>query len=167
MTSPIPPAFDPSVRSRSRSPYRAVAMLLIVATVVGVALVGRYRASIAGEPAAPTQAAVTDTAARAPRGQRVRIRVLNTTTTRGLARRATMVLREFGYDVVDFDSDPRVRRTTTVIRSHTGHDDWGARVRRALGAGDVQAAAADSSRYVDFTVLIGSDWKPPTQPFRP
>ena len=79
MTSPIPPAFDPPVRSRSRSPYRAVAMLLIVATVVGVSLVGRYRASIAGVPAAPTQAAVTDTAARAPRGQRVRIRVLNTT----------------------------------------------------------------------------------------
>jgi hypothetical protein len=27
--------------------------------------------------------------------------------------------------------------------------------------------STDTSRYVDFTVLVGHDWQPPAQPLRP
>lgn len=109
---------------------------------------------------------LADTMAHAPKGTRIRVRVLNTTSTRGLAKRVTFSLRDFGYDVVDFDSDLKAARAGTVILSHTGHDAWAQRLRRALGTGSVQATS-DSSRYVDFTVLVGSDWKAPPQSFRP
>ena len=38
---------------------------------------------------------------RAPDGVRIRVQVLNATKTRGLARRATMLLRDRGFDVVE------------------------------------------------------------------
>jgi hypothetical protein len=104
--------------------------------------------------------------ARAPVGSRIRVRVLNATGTRGLAKRVTFVLRDFGYDVVDFDSDRGPTRNQTVVLSHTGHTEWAQRLRRALGTGTIETRA-DSLRYVDFTVLIGSDWKAPPQSFRP
>jgi hypothetical protein len=139
---------------------------LVVCLVVGGALAGWFRASQASEVIAAPQATLADTAARAPKNVRVRVRVLNATTTKGLAKRVTFALRDFGYDVVDFDTDPKSRRTTTAILSHTGHADWALRLRRALGTGAIETRA-DSLRYVDFTVLVGSDWKAPPQSFRP
>src|SRR5688500_15629435 len=38
---------------------------------------------------------------RAPAGVRIRVRVLNATRRRGLARRATFMLRDRGFDVVE------------------------------------------------------------------
>lgn len=150
-------------RSFRRTPAAhaaAAAALFIVALLVTV------QQSNAREPDHGAQPAVTDTSARAPKGTRIRVRVLNGTTTRGLAKRVTFVLRDFGYDVVDYDTDNQGRRTETVIRSHTGHDEWAQRLRRAVGTGDI-TASKDSSRYVDFTVVVGSDWKAPPQSFRP
>jgi hypothetical protein len=127
---------------------------------------GWFRASDATEAPPAIQAVMSDTLARAPAGVRIRVRVLNTTKTRGLAKRASAVLRDFGYDVVDYDSEAASASSKTRILSHTGHDAWAQRLRRAIGVGGVEVRA-DSLRYVDFTVLIGSDWKPPTQAFRP
>lgn len=138
---------------------------VIVLVVVAGAIAGRFRASDATEPPAAQPPAPTDTSARAPVGVRVRVRVLNATTTRGLAKRATFALRDFGYDVVDFDN-VKTKRETTVVLSHTGHDAWAQRLRKALGVGSIEASS-DSLRFVDFTVLVGRDWKPPTQSFRP
>jgi len=115
---------------------------------------------------ADAQTARGDSLSRAPSGTRVRVRVLNGTLTRGLAKRATFLLRDLGYDVVDYDTDTKARRTETVIRSHTGHAEWAERLRRALGTGTIDVRS-DSSRFVDFTVVIGSDWKAPPQSFRP
>ena len=140
-----------------------VAIVLIVAAG---ATAGWYQASHATEPPTLPQAAVTDTLARAPVGVRIRVRVLNTTTTRGLAKRATAVLRDFGYDVVDYDTEQKSRGAPTRIISHTGHAEWAQRLRRAVGVGAIETRP-DSLRYVDFTVLIGRDWKAPAQPFRP
>ena len=109
---------------------------------------------------------LSDSSARAPVDTRVRVRVINTTTTRGLARRATMLLRDFGYDVVDFDTESRRRRATTLIQVHTPQDDVPDRVRRVLGAGTVETVP-DSLRYLDLTILLGRDWQPPSQPLRP
>jgi hypothetical protein len=97
---------------------------------------------------------------------RVRVRVVNATTTRGLARRATLLLRDFGYDVVDFDTDTRRQSITTVIEVHTGGTDAADRIRRVLGVGNI-TAVADSLRFLDVTVVIGRDWQPPAQPLRP
>ena len=124
------------------------------------------RETIAANSLAVRQAARPDSMARAPKGSRIRVRVLNTTSTKGLARRMTFVLRDLGYDVVDFDSDRRSTRTSTLILSHTAHAEWAQRLRRAVGMGAVETRS-DSLRYVDFTVLIGRDWKPTPQPFRP
>ncbi|MCC6243129.1 MAG: LytR C-terminal domain-containing protein [Gemmatimonadaceae bacterium] len=142
---------------------RAIALAsLTLATAIAVSV----QATSAREPDRISQVAATDSSARAPKGTRVRVRVLNGTTTRGLAKRVTFVLRDFGYDVVDFDTDVEGRRAVTVIRSHTGHSDWAQRLRRAVGTGDI-TTSKDSSRYVDFTVVVGSDWKAPAQSFRP
>jgi hypothetical protein len=107
-----------------------------------------------------------DSLSRAPAGARVRVRVLNGTATRGLAKRATFLLRDLGYDVVDYDTDAKAKRSETLIRSHTGHTEWAERLRRALGTGTVENRP-EGSRYVDFTVFLGSDWKAPAKSFRP
>lgn len=145
---------------------RPVRSAVVVILSVAAALAGSVQRSSAHESDGAAQVAVTDSSARAPKGTRIRVRVLNGTTTRGLAKRVTFVLRDFGYDVVDYDTDNTGQRAATVIRSHTGHDEWAQRLRRAVGTGDV-IASKDSSRYVDFTVVVGSDWKAPPQSFRP
>ena len=77
-------------------------LVLAIALVVSIgALVARYR--VDGEAGTPPRDSlrtlVLDTSARAPDGVRVRVRIINTTSSRGLAKRATSVLRDFGYDV--------------------------------------------------------------------
>lgn len=144
-------------------------LVLFIVLAVGIgALLARYRVD-AAEHALPQdslKALVLDTSARAPDGVRIRVRVINTTSTHGLAKRATFTLRDFGYDVVDYDGDVKSPRKATLIVSHTGHEEWAQRLQRALGTGTIEARA-DTLRYVDFTVLLGSDWTPPPQPFRP
>ncbi len=109
----------------------------------------------------------TDQDARAPDHVRIRVRVVNATNTNGLARRATLLLRDLGYDVVDYDTDSRHPRLQTVVMSHTGHGEWAERMRRAMGATTSAESRPDSLRFVDLSVYVGSDWKAPTQPLRP
>lgn len=100
-----------------------------------------------------------------PAGTRIRVEVLNATQVRGLGRRATLYLRDLGFDVVRFAGDTS-RRDTTLVLDRTGHPEWAALMSKALGGAPVQAKA-DSSRYVDVTVLVGSSWRPPAKPFYP
>ena len=102
---------------------------------------------------------------RAPEGVRVRVEVLNATTTPRLAMAATRVLRDRGFDVVA-TGNHSIRRDTTVVLDRTGHADWARLVAGALHAGVVQTRP-DTSRYVDVTVLLGADWSPPSKPFDP
>ena len=90
----------------------------------------------------------------------------------GLAKRATSVLRDHGFDVVEYESEKRkTPRASTVVQTHTGHADWSNRIIRVLGTSAVESRPdslhPDSSRYVDVTVLLGLDWKAPPQAFRP
>lgn len=162
----LPSLPEPDVAAPRSRLGRNIAIGLVLIVVSTAAVASRYQASIASEPPASAQVLISDTAARAPVNTRIKVRVLNTTNTRGLARRATTVLRDFGYDVVDFDTDQRTKRSSTLILSHRGHTEWAQRLRRALGTGAIEAST-DSLRHVDFTVLIGSDWKAPAQAFRP
>lgn len=103
--------------------------------------------------------------ARAPDGVRIKVQVLNATKTRGLARRATMHLRDRGFDVVDVGTDPNARDSILVL-DRSGHPEWAKLVARALGGGQV-LSRPDSSRYLDVTVLLGGAWRPPPEPFYP
>jgi hypothetical protein len=100
-----------------------------------------------------------------PDNVRIKVEVLNASGQRGLARRATFALRDAGFDVVRFANDP-VRRDSTLVLSRSGRDDWADLVARALGGARVESRP-DSARYLDVTVLLGADWRPPAKPFHP
>ena len=102
--------------------------------------------------------------ARAPEGVRIKVEVFNGTRTKGLARRATLFLRDQGFDVVGSGTDAE-QRATTVVYDRSGHPDWAARVGRAMNAPVV--TLPDSSRYLDVTVVLGANWRPPPLPFHP
>ncbi|MFN2566212.1 MAG: LytR C-terminal domain-containing protein [Gemmatimonadaceae bacterium] len=130
----------------------------IVATVAAIA--GVAGTLFVARPApAPTSRAV------APHGVRIRVQVLNATPTRGLARRATVFLRDRGFDVVDVATAPHARDSTLVL-DRSGHPSWAELVARALGGARVESRP-DSSRYLDVTVFVARDWTPPSEPFYP
>ncbi|HJU89646.1 MAG TPA: LytR C-terminal domain-containing protein [Gemmatimonadaceae bacterium] len=137
----------------------AAGALLVIVLAAGVYVY----ASRAADEARPTAPYGPD--ARAPQGVRIRVEVLNATKTRGLARRATMHLRDRGFDVV-FTGTSREQRDTTLVVDRTAHPDWARLVGLAMGGAPVEARP-DSSRHVDVTVLIGSTWRPPAEPFYP
>ena len=133
----------------------AMVTLAIVAIVAGAAAMrsrGGVRAAVGGFD-------------RAPDSVRVRVQVLNATTTRGLARRATMLLRDHGFDVVETGTVSDARDTTLVL-DLSGHPDWARRVARLIGPARIEARR-DSSRYLDIAVVLGATWRPPAQPFYP
>ncbi|MEO5590192.1 MAG: LytR C-terminal domain-containing protein [Gemmatimonadaceae bacterium] len=97
-------------------------------------------------------------------GVRIKVEVLNATPVRGLARRATIYLRDRGFDVVAIGTSTEARAKTLVL-DRSGNPAFAALVGRAFGAPVEQRR--DSSRYLDVTVLVGSDWRPPRLPFYP
>ncbi|HVA57216.1 MAG TPA: LytR C-terminal domain-containing protein [Gemmatimonadaceae bacterium] len=101
----------------------------------------------------------------APARERVRVEVINSTTRRGLARRATFALRAKGFDVVLIGTSSD-RRDSTLVLDRSNHPDWARRVAAALGGARVQTRP-DSTVYVDVTVLLGRTWRPPAEPLRP
>jgi hypothetical protein len=98
-------------------------------------------------------------------GQRITVEVLNATKVRGLARRAARALRDQGFDVVSTGTN-RDQFDSTKVLDRTGHRDWAELAAKAMGGGTV-LVRPDSSREVDLTVLIGSTWRAPSQPFYP
>ena len=115
---------------------------------------------------APLLASVTGRhEVRAPDGARIRVQVLNTTRTRGLARRATQLLRDRGFDVVEMGTVGPTMDTTLVL-DLSGHPAWADAVAKVMAPAHIRARR-DSSRYLDVTVLVGSSWRPPAQPLYP
>ena len=115
-----------------------------------------------GARAAQTSAAAPNV--RAPEGVRIKVEVLNATKTRGLARRATTYLRDRGFDVVGAGTES-AQRATTVVLDRSKHPDWAQLVGKAMRA--PVETRPDSSRYLDVTVILGADWRPPPLPFYP
>ncbi len=100
-----------------------------------------------------------------PEGARIRVEIINTTPQRGLARRAMFFLRDRGFDVVRYSSGSPPRDSSQVI-DRSGHLAWAQLVAQALGVARV-VVAVDSARYLDVSVLLGRDWRPPAKPFYP
>lgn len=142
-----------------KRPRVTVAVLGLVAlAVVGTASVVRLRNHRSAAPPPPAKV-------RAPEGVRVRVQVLNSTKTRGLARRATMLLRDRGFDVVETGNIGETLDTTVVL-DLSGHPDWATSVAKLFGTSRIQVRR-DSSRYLDIAVLLGTTWRPPSEPFYP
>jgi hypothetical protein len=136
----------------------------VIAWGAVVASHGR-RSAAAALDGSPAPVVPDDSTARAPAGVRVRVQVVNATTTRGLARRATRWLRSRGFDVVEV-ATTRQMLDTTLVLDRSGHPDWAQRAARAMGEARVEARP-DSSRYLDLTVLVGRAWRPPAQALDP
>jgi hypothetical protein len=115
-------------------------------------------------PAPPAPAGIADSGAFAPAGTRVRVQVLNAGGVAGLARRATIRLREYGYDVVDYGTSQDTSSLTRVRVTRTSRA-FGEPITRALGTGRLEEV--ETLRYVDVVVLLGRDWTPPAEPLRP
>ena len=134
----------------------AFAAVALIAAVIATGSAMRDRGS--AERAAPPDASV-------PSGGRVRVQVLNATSVRGLARRATMHLRDRGFDVLEVGTSQELLDSTVVL-DRSGHPEWAKRVAEALGGARVESRP-DSSRYLDVTVLLGRSWRAPAEPFYP
>lgn len=137
-------------------------MTLALALGVAATIHARQRAP---RPAAVAAPPFQGSDVQAPAGTRIKVEVFNATKTHGLGRRATLYLRDHGFDVVTLGTVPDPHDTTIVI-DRSGHPDWAELVARALGAARVESHP-DSSRYVDVSVLVGATWRPPPQPFYP
>ena len=144
-------------RPRRRRYGRIIVVVLILAVLGAIGLFAVRSFSNPSEPAVPDDA-------RAPEGVRIKVEVLNATKTRGLARKATNLLRDRGFDVVGSgnETEPRAK---SVVYDRSTHPQWARLVGRAMNIPVV--SRPDSSRYLDVTVLIGADWRPPPLPFHP
>jgi hypothetical protein len=103
--------------------------------------------------------------ARAPDSVRIKVEVINATRIRGLARRASMHLRDRGFDVVATGTASQPRDSTLVL-DRSNHPEWARIVAKAMGGARVESRP-DSSRYLDVTVLVGAGWRAPAEPFYP
>ncbi len=136
---------------------------ILLALILGAAGFAVYRYRF-GKSSAEVVAAVAAPEVMVPAGTRIKVEVLNATKVRGLARRATFFLRDRGFDVVSMGTS-RLESDSTVVLDRSGHPEWASLVAKALNA-KVQTRL-DSSRYLDVTVLIGRNWRPPALPFYP
>jgi LytR cell envelope-related transcriptional attenuator len=103
----------------------------------------------------------------APQGQRILVEVLNSSGSGGLARRATFLLRDRGFDVVGWGNDPRGRRGRTVILDYTNKPEAAERLARVLGGAQIERGRDSLDRGLDLTVRLGSNYKPPVESFHP
>ena len=136
---------------------------ILLALVLGAAGFAAYRYRFA--PNSVERATAQEIPAiMVPAGTRIKVEVLNATKVRGLARKATFFLRDRGFDVVATGTSSE-QRAETLVLDRSGHPEWAGLVAKALRA--KVEARPDSSRYLDVTVLIGSNWHPPPLPFYP
>ena len=149
-----------------RGPRVLAGLVLVFLVLAGAAYAVRARRGITSARTARTAHTSADGAPHAPEGVRIRVQVINTTRARGLARRATRVLRDHGFDVVEMSTGGPVRDTTLVL-DRSGHPAWAATVAGVLGPAARSESQPDSSRYLDITVLLGSLWRAPAQPLYP
>ncbi len=128
---------------------RPVARLLIALAVVTVAattwwLVGRERAARDVYPV-PGEG-----------GHRVTVEVLNASGIDGLARAATMRLRERGVDVVFYGNAPTDTLQHTRVLARQADATAAQRVRDALGVGEV-GTEPQAALLLDVSVYLGRD----------
>lgn len=88
-----------------------------------------------------------------------RIEVLNASRRPGLARQATLRLREAGYDVVYYGTASGADEGRSVVLDRVGNPEVARGAARALGIDEVDSRT-DSTRQVEASVILSSDWAP-------
>lgn len=89
--------------------------------------------------------------------ERVRVEVLNGGGREGMARAATDVLRDGGFDVVFFGNAPSFGQDSSVVLDRVGRLDMARSVADALGIRQVRSQP-DTNLYLDVTVVLGEEW---------
>lgn len=138
---------------------------LVLAVVLAVAMAAAWRYWPRGERAVEIAAGREPIVRIVPDSLRIKVEVLNASGIRGQARIATFYLRDLGFDVVS-SGNASERVDSTLVLVHGGRDDWAELLAQGLGGARI-AARPDTSRYLDLTVLLGPDWRPPPQAFYP
>ena len=132
--------------------------LLVVAALVGSAAWGLFGSKDEAAPVEPDEAP----AAQRPTG-RVRVEVLNASGRSGLARQATEVLRDRGFDVVEFGNAQGFGPDSSLVLDRVGNVDLARQVADAIGIRHVRSQP-NADLYLDVTVVLGRDWTPPRPP---
>src|SRR5436305_689290 len=112
------------IGSQSVKAKRAVlaALLLALLAATGWAWMRRgARVGADGDVERAAHAVVPE--GQAPAGIRIRVQVLNATRTRGLGRRATLLLRDRGFDVVETGTTHALRDSTLILH-RSNHQAW-------------------------------------------
>ncbi len=130
--------------------------LALVAVLGGLAVLAGSAALQWWEP--PETTPVTADVIANPR-ERVRVEVLNGGGVAGMARTATELLRDAGFDVVEFGNADAFDRDSSVVLARLGRVDLASMVAGALAIPAFHDEP-DSTAYVDITVLLGSTWDP-------
>ena len=91
---------------------------------------------------------------------RVRVEVLNGGGVAGVAGTATDILRRRGFDVVYFGNELSFGRDSPLVLDRTRMEGAMEAVSEGLGIA-ASRAESDSTRLVDITVFLGTDWQPP------
>jgi hypothetical protein len=92
--------------------------------------------------------------------ERVRVEILNGGGVPGAARQATELARAAGYDVVYFGNAVSFDYETSEVLDRVSRSDFAEGVAAVLGI-DIVRSDPDPDRYVDLSVILGRDWRPP------
>jgi hypothetical protein len=138
---------------------RRIRALILVAALLAAGVVGGSLISRLGEVPG-TEAAVPTARAAFPPSERVRVEVLNGGGRPNLAREATDVLREGGFDVVFFGNASSFDDQPSVVLDRVGRPELARGVADALGIRSVRSEP-DSNLFVDVSVRLGDEWVGP------
>lgn len=92
--------------------------------------------------------------------ERVTVEILNGGGVPGAAQRATEIARTAGYDVVYFGNAASFDHETSEVVERVRRADFAEGVAAVLGI-DIVRSDPDPDRYVDLSVILGRDWRPP------
>jgi aspartokinase len=141
-----------------------IAQLLVLLVSPALIVTCTNHDAKAGVPISGSSVRIDTTVGHAPSGVRIKVEVLNASNNRGAARRATLLLRDRGYDVVAMGTT-QTKQSATVVLDRSHHPEWAQLIAKVIGA--KAAERPDTSRYLDATVVLGSEWTPPPMPFYP
>lgn len=135
---------------RSRIPPRLARAALIFAIALGIAFLTAFLAGLWDGGEEPV-----DLGGGPP--ERIRVEVLNGAGRPGIAREATIMLRDQGYDVVYFGNARDFGWDSSVVIDRVGREAAAQTVARALGITKVESRP-DSTLLLEVTVVLGKDW---------
>ena len=91
--------------------------------------------------------------------ERVRVEVLNGGGVPGVARAATQILRDAGFDVVTYQNAKNFSEGPSVVVDRAGRAHWAEQAATVLGIESVESRP-DSAKLLEVTVLLGKEWRP-------